>query len=104
VTLKGLTAMARECARNGKRCIFSACLLSEAPGGGLGTARADSILINKDAVNALRAIQGYIEQEPGGISLGQLVLKPVKGQEADVNYAMTTLWTASTKERSSEQY
>ncbi|HWX40528.1 MAG TPA: energy transducer TonB [Blastocatellia bacterium] len=83
-----LTAMARECARNGKRCIFSACLLSEAPGGGLGTARADSILINKDAVNALRAIQGYIEQEPGGISLGQLVLKPVKGQEADVNYAM----------------
>jgi TonB family protein len=85
-----LTAMARECARNGKRCLFTACLLSESPGEGLTTARADSILISKDALNALHAIQGYIEQEAGGISLGKLVLKPIKGQEqeAEVNYAM----------------
>jgi TonB family protein len=85
-----LTAMARECADNNKRCLFTACLLSEAPSVGLYIAKADSILINKDALNALRAIQGYIEQEPGGISLGQLVLKPIKGHEQDtgVNYAM----------------
>src|SRR5262249_31318459 len=57
-----LTAMARECARSGKRCLFPACLLSEAPGGGFGSARADSILISKDALNVLRTVKGYIEQ------------------------------------------
>jgi hypothetical protein len=73
-----LTEMARQCAAQGKRCIFPGCVSDKPPGHDPGPGSPDSALCLKDPTDALRAVQKLMERQPGRISLAKLLTENLK--------------------------